>query len=218
MRSTGFIEGLKRGGHVLCLGAHSDDIEIGCGGTLLKLMEAAGGLSVSWVVLSASGRRETEARTSAEHILAGAKQRNVIVEDFRNGYFPYIGADIKDFFESLKQLPPPDLVLTHCRDDLHQDHRTVAELTWNTFRDHAILEYEIPKYDGDLGTPNVFVTLTEAHVEGKIAILERYFESQREKQWFDAGTFRGLSRFRGVECNSPTGFAEAFYGRKIILG
>ena len=218
MQSDWLLSKLRPGGTVLCLGAHSDDIEIGCGGTLLKLAEQVPGLTVHWVVLCAKGRRAEEARASAEHVLEGVANRQILLEEFRNGFFPYIGAEIKEYFESLKTLESPDVILTHCLHDRHQDHRTVAELTWNTFRDHAVLEYEIAKYDGDLGSPNAFVTLTEGTLAKKIEILDTHFGSQRDKQWFTADTFRGLCRLRGIECNSPTGLAEAFYARKLVLG
>ena len=216
MKALNLINELGNGGTVLCLGAHSDDIEIGCGGTLFKLLESSQGLTVNWVVLSASGPRKQEALDSANHFLAPVKQRNVILKQFRNGYFPYVATEIKEFFETLKDLPRPDLILTHYDQDMHQDHRTVSELTRNTFRDHLILEYEIPKYDGDTGSPNMFVSLEKAHLKSKVAALESYFSSQRDKQWFSADTFLGLSRLRGIQCNSPTGHAEAFYCKKIV--
>lgn len=203
---------------LLCLGAHSDDIEIGCGGTVHKIIAASRDLTVRWVVFSADGVRADEARSSSADLLADVANKTVTVENFRNGFFPYIGAEIKSYFESLKESCRPDLILTHCRHDLHQDHRVISELTWNTFRDHAILEYEIPKYDGDLGSPNAFVTLSENEVDEKIAGLEKHFRSQQQKQWFTADTFRSLCRLRGIECASPTGLAEGFYARKIVVG
>lgn len=202
---------------ILCIGAHSDDIEIGAGGTLARLLAGRSDLSVSWVVCTASGRREDEARNSASALLANAKSQRLLIETFRNGFFPWVGASIKEFFESLKSLPRPDLILTHCRHDLHQDHRVVAELTWNTFRDHFILEYEIPKYDGDLGSPNAFVCLDEADLRAKTDLLMTHFPSQQNKHWFNTRTFESLAWLRGNECNSESGFAEAFYGRKIVL-
>lgn len=217
MQSDWLLSKLRPGGTVLCLGAHSDDIEIGCGGTLLKLVDEVEDLTVHWVVLTAKGKRHDEARASAEHVLASVEHRQILLNEFRNGFFPYIGAEIKEYFESLKALKNPDVILTHCLHDRHQDHRTVAELTWNTFRDHAILEYEVAKYDGDLAAPNAFVTLPEDTLHEKVRILERYFGSQRDKQWFTADTFKALSRLRGIECNSPTGFAEGFYARKLVL-
>ncbi len=218
MQSVSLLKGLRNGGgHVLCLGAHSDDIEIGCAALIQQVTEGAEGLSVDWVVLSADGPREAEARASAAMLLSKVQDREVIVKKFRNGFFPFYGAEIKEYFESLKSRRSPSLILTHHRNDLHQDHRLVAELTWNTFRDHLILEYEIPKFDGDLGSPNVFVPLTRRQLEKKVDVLVRHFESQRDKQWFSPDTFAGLCRIRGVECNSPTGFAEAFYARKLLL-
>lgn len=202
---------------VLCLGAHADDIEIGCGATILELIAGGAPLNVDWYVLSAPGARAAEARRSAEAFLHGAGEVNIEIKGFRDGYFPYEGADIKAWFESLKVRPMPDLIFTHSGQDLHQDHREVAQLTWNTFRDHLILGYEIPKWDGDLGAPNAFMPVSEANLSRKIALLEAHYGSQRSKAWFDPDTFRGLARLRGVECRSTTRFAEAFYARKFAL-
>ena len=203
---------------VLAIGAHSDDLEIGCGGTMLALTQACPGISVHWVVLAAPGERGAEARASADAMLADAAETVVEVHAFRDGYLPHESAAVKDTFEGLKSQMTPDLVLTHAREDLHQDHRLVCELTWNTFRDHLILEYEIPKWDGDLGRPNVYVPLGERQVERKLALLADQFSSQRGKDWYDDDVFRGLMRVRGMECRSPSGFAEAFTGRKLTLG
>jgi len=211
--------GLKQAGplRVLCLGAHADDIEIGCGATLLELLASGAKLEVDWCVLSASGERSLEARRSAEAFVQGARELHFEFKSFRDGHFPYEGAAIKAWFESLKARPTPDIIFTHTDQDLHQDHRETAQLTWNTFRDHLILEYEIPKWDGDLGAPNAFMPVSEASLSRKIALLEAHYASQRDKAWFDADTFRGLARLRGVECRSPTRFAEAFYARKLAL-
>jgi len=203
-------------GSILCLGAHCDDIEIGCGGTMLRWVKEHPNLSVTWGVLSSNTVREQEARTSAERFLASAGQSKIIIKTFRNGYFPYAGAEIKDFFEQLKAEVSPDVVLTHYRDDRHQDHRQVSDLTWNTFRDHFILEYEIPKYDGDLGVPNFFVPLEQSVCEEKIAFMLDCFPSQAGKQWFSRETFLALMRLRGVEANARDGYAEAFYCRKAV--
>jgi LmbE family N-acetylglucosaminyl deacetylase len=202
---------------VLCLGAHGDDIELGCGGTMLRLAAEHPGLSVCWVVLSASGPRRGEAVASAAEFLRGAAETRVVVKEFRDGFFPYVGGEIKGYFEQLKREVDPDLILTHCRHDLHQDHRLVCELTWNTFRDHLILEYEIAKYDGDLGSPNLFVDLDEAFCHKKGQLLRRHFGSQRDKDWFAEDTFLALARLRGVESRAPSRYAEAFYCRKVIL-
>jgi LmbE family N-acetylglucosaminyl deacetylase len=202
---------------VLCLGAHSDDIEIGCGGTILRVIENNPGATVHWVVFSAREDRAREAEASAARFLAGAGVRNVELHQFRDGFFPSEQARIKTYYEELKGRVRPDLIFTHQRDDLHQDHRVVCELTWNTFRDHTILEYEIPKWDGDLGRTNVYVPLEPRHAEGKIAILTECFATQTGKQWFDQETFSGLMRLRGLECNAPYRRAEAFYGRKVVL-
>jgi LmbE family N-acetylglucosaminyl deacetylase len=202
---------------VLCLGAHSDDIEIGCGGTILRLLEGATEIECHWVVLSSDAQREKEARASAGAFLKGARRREIAVHQFRNGYFPFVGDAIKDYFEQLKSTLSPDLVFTHTRDDRHQDHRVVSDLTWNTFRNHVILEYEIPKYDGDLGSPNLFVPLDETHCLEKLRILRESFSSQRDKHWFDDATFRALMRLRGMESCAPSFHAEAFYVRKLVL-
>jgi len=202
---------------VLALGCHSDDIEIGAGGTLLRLQERYGErLLVRWIVFSAHGERRDEARASAAEMI-GSTPLEVDVHGFRDGYFPYTGAEVKDVFESLKEEPAPHLIFTHHRHDLHQDHRLLCELTWNTFRDHLVLEYEIPKYDADLGSPNVFVPVTAAQCRRKVEVLLRHFGTQRSKHWFTEDLFLGLLRLRGAECRSPTGYAEAFHGRKLVL-
>ncbi len=201
---------------ILALGAHADDIEIGCGGTILRWLEENPATEVYWVVLGASGQRKTEAVESASLFLANARRKEVVVKEFRDGYFPYIGTEIKDFFEELKRKYVPDLVLTHYRGDLHQDHRLVSELTWNTFRNHLILEYEIVKYDGDLGTPNFFVRLTESIARKKIQIIVECFRSQKDKGWFTEDVFSSILRLRGVESNASDKYAEAFYSRKMV--
>lgn len=202
---------------VLCLGAHSDDIEIGCGGTVLKLIKGHKRVAFDWVVLSADEKRRKEAEISAAAFLAGAGQMKVVVKTFRDGFFPYVGGEIKEYFEELKRTIDPDLIFTHNQSDLHQDHRLVSELTWNTFRDHLILEYEIPKYDGDLGAPNVFVPLNETVCGTKIRLILKYFKSQAGNRWFTEDTFRAIMRLRGIESNAPAGYAEAFCSRKLIL-
>ena len=210
-----FLVGTRPGAPlvVLCVGAHADDIEIGCGGTILRLLAERRRVTVHWVVLSGDVTREREARRSAAKFLRGAAAQTVRVERFRDGFLPYEGAAVKDVFESLKPLAP-DLIFTHCRDDRHQDHRLVWELTWNTFRDHSILEYEVPKYDGDLGQPNLFVPLPDGVRRRKVRLLMAGFPSQRRKRWFTASTFDALMRLRGVE--SARGYAEAFYARKLV--
>jgi LmbE family N-acetylglucosaminyl deacetylase len=202
----------------LFLGAHSDDIEIGCGGTVLKLLENYDNLFPYWVVLSASPERRIEAEASAQTILKRAPKREIIIKDFKESFFPYIGAQIKEFFETLKRIVHPDIVFTHYRNDLHQDHRLISELTWNTFRDHLVLEYEIVKYDGDIGKPNVFFHLSEGICTQKITHILNHFKSQRSHRWFTEDTFRAILRLRGVESNAPEKYAEAFYGRKIVIG
>ena len=202
---------------VLFLGAHSDDIEIGCGGTILRLTRQFPDLSFHWIVFSGGTGRADEARRSADKFLEGARKRSLVVRDFRNGFFPYVATEIKEFFEELKTRISPDVIFTHYREDLHQDHRLLAELTWNTWRDHLILEYEVPKYDGGLGSPNAFVPLSEDQCTRKIELLMECFGSQRSKTWFTEDTFRAIMRLRGVESNAPSGKAEAFYCRKLLL-
>ncbi|HKQ71641.1 MAG TPA: PIG-L deacetylase family protein [Polyangiaceae bacterium] len=201
---------------ILALGAHSDDIEIGCGGTLLRLLADHPGSSVSWVVFSATPERDIEARASAAAFLTDAGEAVVTVKAFRESFFPYVAVDIKEFFEQLKPTQP-DVVLCHHRHDLHQDHRTIAELVWNTFRNHLTLEYEIPKYEGDLGTPNLFVPLSRQTADRKVELLLKHFASQAGRSWFRPETFHGLMSIRGVECNAPEGKAEAFHVRKMIV-
>lgn len=201
---------------VLAIGAHSDDIEIGCGATLLRLVEEYPGLQVCWVVLSAVGEREEEARAAARAFLAGATG-DVRCASFEDAFFPH-DRGVKEYFEGLKRELDPDIVLTHAPTDLHQDHRTVCELAWNTFRDHVILGFEIPKYDADLGAPNVFVPLDERHARRKAELLVEHFATQRSKHWFTEDLFLGLMRLRGAECRAPGGYAEAFHGRKLRIG
>jgi LmbE family N-acetylglucosaminyl deacetylase len=202
---------------VLCLGAHSDDIEIGCGGLILELLARRRRVDVDWIVFSAGGVREREARRSAALFLRRAARLRITVHGFRDGFFPYDGSDIKQAFEDLKAEVAPDVILTHCRDDRHQDHRLVSDLTWNTFRNHLILEYEIPKFDGDLGTPNCFVGLKRSTCARKVKYLNTVFASQRDKHWFSTDTFMALMRLRGLECRAADGYAEAFYTRKLVI-
>lgn len=204
-------------GTVLCLGAHCDDIEIGCGGSLVELRRSHPDLRFFWVVFSGDAVREAETRAAAAELLDAPAHCTVEVHRFRASYFPHVGAEIKDAFESVRKRVEPDLVMTHFLGDRHQDHRVVAELTWNTFRDHAILEYEIPKYEGDLGHPGVYFPLPPAAVDRKVGTLLKCFASQRDRQWFDADLFRGHLRLRGVECNSPSRYAEAFHARKLLV-
>jgi len=207
-----------RGLRILCLGAHPDDIEIGCGGTVLSLLDARPDAEVLWVVFGAHGARADEARASAAAFLEGAARAEVDVFEFRDGFFPARVGAIKERFEELKGRIEPDLVLTHRDADRHQDHRMVSELTWNTFRHHLVLEYEIPKYDGDLGRPNLFVPVTREVRARKVELLLEHFATQRSRTWFTAETFEGLMRIRGIECASPTGYAEGFHARKLVLG
>jgi LmbE family N-acetylglucosaminyl deacetylase len=202
---------------VLCLGAHSDDIEIGIGGTLLKLAEQAPDLEIWWVVFSAKGQRAEEASRSADAFLSGVARKQVKIGSFRESYFPSEWSAIKEWFEEIKSRFDPDVVFTHYRDDRHQDHRVLSDLAWNTFRNHLILEYEILKYDGDIGHPNVFVPVSEQLCTRKIELLMKHFQTQSTRHWFTSDTFEAMHRIRGIECVSPTGRAEAFYCRKMIL-
>jgi LmbE family N-acetylglucosaminyl deacetylase len=202
---------------LLFLGAHSDDIEIGCGGTILKLLTEYNVKKVHWVVFAARDNRAKEARQSAGLFLHGSQETSVAVHPFRDGYLPYSGSEIKDAFENLKSAASPDIIFTHYRHDLHQDHRIISELTWNTFRDHLILEYEVVKYDGDLGSPNLFVSLTEETCRKKTDNLHRCFKSQADRKWFSDDTFLSMLRIRGVESNASDGYAEAFYCRKMVI-
>jgi LmbE family N-acetylglucosaminyl deacetylase len=203
---------------LLFLGAHSDDIEIGCGGTVLELLSSYSNVHVAWVVFSSAPEREREARRSAARFLERAVTQEVMVMNFRDGFFPYEGARIKETFEQLKTGVDPDLIFTHYRGDRHQDHRTISDLTWNTWRRHLILEYEIPKYDGDLEAPNLFVPLAQAVCARKIQIILDVFRSERNKAWMTEDTFRSILRLRGVECAAPEKYAEAFHCRKLVLG
>ena len=202
---------------VLCLGAHADDIEIGCGGTLLRLLAERPGSSVDWVVFSATPEREREARASAAELLAGAAHSQVRIEHFRESFFPAVWSEIKECFANIRQTVEPDLVFAHHRSDRHQDHQVVAELSWNTFRNHVLLEYEIPKWEGDLAQPNVFVPLTRATADRKVELLLRHFQTQAAKPWWKPDTFHGLMSVRAVECQAPEGRAEAFHARKLVL-
>lgn len=202
---------------VLCLGAHCDDLEIGCGGTILNLLQSHRHVSVDWVVFSSNPQRAEEAFESANIFLRGAADKRIAIKDFKDGFFPYIGAEIKEYFEQIKRMSSPDLIFTHYRNDLHQDHRLIAELTWNTFRNHVILEYEIPKYDGDLGAPNLFVHLSEATCRKKAQSIVETFRTQRDKHWFTEETFLALLRLRGIESAAPGGYAEAFHCRKVMV-
>ena len=203
---------------VLLIGAHCDDIEIGCGGLLLRLAAAWPNGRFNWVTLSSDAERERETRAAAQRLLAGVESVHFDIATHRQSYFPVVAAAIKDHFEELKRRCTPDLILTHARDDLHQDHRLTNELTWNTFRNHLILEYEVPKYDGDLGRPNLFVPLTRREMAAKCDALMECFPSQQGRSWFTRDTFEALARIRGIECNAFDGFAEAFYARKACIG
>jgi LmbE family N-acetylglucosaminyl deacetylase len=202
---------------ILCLGAHSDDIEIGCGGTILRLADQYPDCEVHWAVFNAIGIRETEAKRAAQ-LFAGSRLRGPLLKTFQDGFMPYVGGDVKAVFESNLKPLSPDLIFTHNGNDAHQDHRLISQFTWNTFRDHFILEYEIPKYDGDLGRPSVFVPLEREVCEKKIGHLMDAFQSQQTKRWFQPDTFFSLMRLRGMECAASSGYAEAFYCRKLVIG
>lgn len=202
---------------LLCIGAHGDDIEIGCGGAILEWLSTFPSVEVTWVVLSAAGVRATEVRDSANALLREAKHVKLVLRDFRDGYLPVQFAEAKRLFEGLKTSENPDIVLTHRLEDRHQDHRLVAELTWQTFRDHLIFEYEIPKYEGDLGQPNLFVPLSTDVGKRKVEHLMRHFGSQGSKAWFRPETFFGLMQLRGNECRAESGYAEGLHARKLCL-
>ncbi len=203
---------------VLCLGAHCDDIEIGCGGAILKLAATYPNLHIYWVVFSSTLERKREAHESVASFLADVAKKTVIIHALRDGYLPYLGGEVKDRFEEIKREFSPNVIFTHYRHDLHQDHRCISDLTWNTFRNHLILEYEIPKYDGDLGSPNFFLPLDESICRRKINSILDAFQSQREKHWFSPELFSSMLRLRGMEANASSGYAEGFYCRKAILG
>ncbi|SHE33840.1 N-acetylglucosaminyl deacetylase, LmbE family [Fodinibius roseus] len=207
----------EKGLSLLLLGAHCDDIEIGCGGTLLKMIEDYKIDRIMWVVFSSNEVRKKEAVTSAEQFLTSVSNVDVQVFDYTDGYLPSVWSTLKDEFEAIKERITPDFIFTHYRHDWHQDHRLINELTWNTFRNHLIFEYEIPKYDGDLGKPNFFVPLTEQYIEQKKKIIVESFQSQSDKQWFDETLLTSIMRIRGVECASASKHAEAFYNRKMVL-
>jgi LmbE family N-acetylglucosaminyl deacetylase len=203
--------------NILCLGSHSDDIEIGCGGTILKLAKKYPDSKFHWVVFSATGSRKAEAQRGAELFTKSAQLQGPLLQSFPDGFMQFAGSEVKTVFEQLKEVVSPDLIFTHSRKDAHQDHRLLAEMTWHTFRDHLILEYEIPKYDGDLGQPSFFVRLDDETCQKKVQHIMDIFRSQHGKSWFQESTFLSLMRLRGVECNSPSGYAEAFYCRKLVL-
>lgn len=204
--------------NILCLGAHPDDIEIGCGGTILKFIDEAPEAKFRWIVFSGNKIRNKEALQSVSSFLNEIESKQIDIYNFRESYFPFVGAEIKDCFEKIKKEFSPDIIFTHYTGDAHQDHTLISKLTWNTFRNHFIIEYEIPKYDGDLGAPNLFVYLDESLVQRKIDFLCDFFQTQNRKIWFSEENFKSILRIRGVECNSPTNYAEAFYCRKMVFG
>jgi LmbE family N-acetylglucosaminyl deacetylase len=210
----------KKGGSslkILFLGAHSDDIEIGCGGTILRMLEEYNIKEVYWEVFSGEDQRDKESKESANLFLEKIKRKKIDIYSFRNAFFPFVGAEIKECFEALKAMFSPDVIFTHYRHDLHQDHRLISDLTWNTFRDHLILEYEIVKFDGDLGNPNFFVHLSDKICKKKIRNIQKCFKTQEDKHWFSDDTFLSILRLRGIESNAPQKYAEAFYCRKMVM-
>lgn len=211
----GFRLDQKEDLNILCLGAHCDDIEIGCGGTILKIIENYQISHFKWVIFTSNEIRKEEATLSAEMFLQNVKSKEIIIKEYRDGFLPFLATEVKDYFEELKRAFNPIIIFTHYRDDRHQDHRLVSDLTWNTWRDHLILEYEIPKYDGDLGIPNFFVPLEEKYIKKRNEIVLKVFKSQASKQWLHEDIFTSLPRLRGME--SVTKFAEAFYARKILF-
>jgi LmbE family N-acetylglucosaminyl deacetylase len=217
MHGLGLLAGLDRPGRVLALGAHCDDIEIGCGGTLLRLAAERPGIEVLWAVFCSTPLRAAEARASAGAFLRDAVSSRVVVHEFRDSFLPWSGGAVKESFEALKENFAPDVVFTHARDDRHQDHRMVSDLTWNTWRNHLVLEYEIPKYDGDFGSPNVFSPLSRAALDRKIDLVFEHFPSQSGRQWFTRDLLFSVARLRGMECVAPEQVAEAFYARKVVV-
>ena len=205
--------------HILCLGAHCDDAEIGCGGALLSILEQnPNNIHVTWVIFTSSESRKKEAIKGAELFTANARSVDIKIFDYRDGFLPYTNGQIKDTFEEVKAgVDTPDLIFTHYRHDRHQDHRLVSELTWNTYRNHPILEYEIPKWDGDMGQPNTFIPLTREQGLQKIRLLQEVYNTQQTKNWFTDDLFWSLMRLRGMECNAPSTIAEGFYSRKLTL-
>jgi len=214
MLNINFFE-IKKNPKILCLGAHSDDIEIGCGGTILKLLKRNQNAHIRWIVFSANNIRAKEAQESSSFFIKKAKSKQIYIHNFKESYFPFIGAKIKDCFEKIRKEFDPDIIYTHSRYDKHQDHKLISNLTWNTFRDHLVLEYEIPKYDGDLKNPNFYVYLDKQIVNKKVKLIYETFKSQTKKYWFSKDTFKGLMRIRGLESNSPSGYSEAFHCHKI---
>lgn len=217
MRTISLFDGLDRPKRILALGAHCDDIEIGCGGTLLRLAAESSDIDVTWVVFTSTHERAEEAQASASAFLANVERKRIVVLSHRDGFLPYNAAPVKEDFERLKNEVDPDVIFTHYRDDRHQDHRLISDLTWNTWRNHLVLEYEVPKYDGDLGSPNFFSRLDEATVERKTTLVLEHFRSQQSKTWFNAELLRALSRIRGLESGAGDGYAEAFYCRKTCF-
>ena len=209
--------GADRELQVLCLGSHSDDIEIGCGGSILRLAEDYPNCKFHWVVFSAEGARAAEAQRAADLFAGSNRLKSSQFKKFPDGFMPFMGKEVKVAFEELKEAVAPDLIFTHHQQDAHQDHRLIAELTWNTFRDHLILEYEVPKYDGDMGRPGVFVPLEPGIYQKKVRYILDVFRSQHPRRWFQEETFLSLMRLRGMECNAPSGYAEAFYCRKLVV-
>ncbi len=209
---------LERAESILFLGAHCDDIEIGCGGTLLELGRSLWRGRISWIVFSSNEVRRQEAEAAAAKFVPEGCDLDLRILDFRNGYFPSCRDAIKDYFETLKREVSPDVIFCHAGHDLHQDHQTLSALCWNTFRNHLILEYEVPKYDGDLGNPNVFVPLSPEICRSKAKLVVDSFESQRDKAWFTADAFESLARIRGIQGASATGYAEGFYAKKLTIG
>ena len=202
---------------ILVLGAHCDDVEIGCGSTLLKLLDEHPTAEVFWVIFSSNSARKIEAENSAKEYLKNHSKSTIEINSFRNGFFPYVAIEIKEYFETIRARFDPDIIFTHYTEDKHQDHRTIAELSWNTFRNHAIFQYEIAKYDGDLVTPNFYSVVDSAYVEKKIDLLMKHFVSQADKHWFTKDLFESLMRLRGVECASESDFAEGFHARKLTF-
>lgn len=200
--------------HVVALGAHPDDIEIGCGGSLLRLAESVPDLTAEFVVASGEPSRVEEARHAAELFLPGCDV-GVRAGDLPDGQFPAYWGDAKRLLEETARGRRADIVLAPCRGDAHQDHRTLAEIVPTVWRDHLVLSYEIPKWDGDLGRPSLYVPLSQELMREKVRRLHKAFPSQASREWFDDEVFLGLARLRGMECRSR--YAEAFTTAKATL-
>lgn len=217
MRIFDLLPDGKESVNILCLGAHCDDIEIGCGGTMLQFLQSNSNISMTWVVFCSDDERSREAARSFDRFSQNALHNKIVIHHFRDGFLPWLGLEVKEAFEEMKAWADPDVIFTHYREDLHQDHRLISDLTWNTFRNHLILEYEIMKYDGDIGRTNTYMPIDEENCRKKIDLIMDSYRSQKSKKWFTDDLFWALPRIRGMEINAPSRYAEAFYSRKVVI-